>query len=178
MGPQARGRAPPPPRRRATAACAGAARAALDTAMDLHLVWHLLIDYLSIGNIGRLSRALCTRPAKWHDEVIAVVQRRVNIKRRGIMLQFLKTIASRPYCRECGRPCRAIGMAHHFCLECVYKHELPPWFEMIDRTQIKALYSRTKGWKRLLKLPPARRGCKGEFLYFHADVRTAATALS
>ena len=124
------------------------------------------------------TRALCTRPAQWHVEVIAVVQSRVDIKRRDFMPQFLKTITSRPYCRECGRPHRAKLMAHQFCLGCVYNNELPPWFAMINRKQIKELYSHIKGWEKLFLLPTARKGCKGEFLYFKDKVRAAAAALN
>lgn len=144
--------------------------------MDHPVVLESLSDYLTLGELGRLRRALGTDRFDACPHLGHLAMRRIRLIRPAPNFQSLSRVmtSSKHRCRECG--C-ATHRQIRVCNSCA--NEKNGYFQLVSRREILARWRNVRAGlvRRIYEnVRPATRRSTGELLYWRGTMDTLMTS--
>ena len=129
-------------------------------------VWLLLMEYLNVSDIFRLSRALNIRMREWDAECVGNVRRILKVPKTKTLLQFVTNFKGR--CRECG--CKHQTRSFAVCRGC-YSNDRS-YYRLLTRQEIRGQLTTAKWSSHRLymlcrSLPHVKRTARGGAFLYH-----------
>lgn len=96
-------------------------------------VFSILIDYIPLDEVFRLSRAICFTHQRWEKHDVILMRNRMGVPKTVPLSKFLMTFLDRPRCRKCGRTCYATQP--RYCRNCTTDEKSDAF--LVDRRFIR-----------------------------------------
>jgi len=137
-------------------------------------ILEVLADYLTLGELFRLRRAIGTRAFDDVPHVADLAVRRLGLVRMAPTLRNVALCMTKHRCRECGARTQRAVLVCHSCAD-----QKNGYFELISRRGMALRWRGVRAGtirRAYSRLSPSSVRATGEFLYWRAAVDALMTS--